>query len=82
MMNTQTYGNLEPRVCARRRTGELVVQSPRDSGRKRAALAQAAAHQQLVEEQRTYHAAVKDFHEECQKNELLTARLAAVQCAV
>ena len=29
----------------------------------------------LVEEHRKYHAAVKDFHDECQKNDLLLARI-------
>lgn len=32
-------------------------------------------HQHLVGEHRNYHTAVKEFHEECQKNELLLARL-------
>lgn len=34
-----------------------------------------AKHQSLVEEHRNYHAAVKELHEECQRNELLQAKL-------
>ena len=34
------------------------------------------SHQLLVEEHRKYHSAVKDFHEECQKNEAISARIA------
>ncbi|KAH8083386.1 Coiled-coil domain-containing protein 93 [Aureococcus anophagefferens] len=34
-----------------------------------------ANHQALVEQHRNYHAAIKDFHDECQKNEMLLARV-------
>ena len=34
-----------------------------------------ALHQALVEQHRNYHAAIKDFHDECQKNEMLLARV-------
>ncbi|KAJ8601359.1 hypothetical protein CTAYLR_005004 [Chrysophaeum taylorii] len=34
-----------------------------------------AKFQHLVDEHRKYHTAVKDFHDECQKNEVLLARL-------
>ncbi|KAJ1454139.1 coiled-coil domain-containing protein-domain containing protein [Pelagophyceae sp. CCMP2097] len=52
---------------------------------KRDGLAKAAARaatlqaqlQALVEGHRTYHAAVKEFHDECQKNETLSQRIAS-----
>ena len=40
------------------------------------ASAESKKHHLLVEEHRRYHTAVKDFHDECQKNDLLLARIA------
>lgn len=39
-------------------------------------------HQALVNKQRDYFKAVKDFQEECTKNELLTTRLAQITAGV
>mmetsp|Transcript_23264 Transcript_23264/g.72871 ORF Transcript_23264/g.72871 Transcript_23264/m.72871 type:complete len:192 (+) Transcript_23264:40-615(+) len=36
-------------------------------------------HQHLLDEHRKYHTAVKEFHDECQKNDLLLARLHQLQ---
>mmetsp|Transcript_9138 Transcript_9138/g.11475 ORF Transcript_9138/g.11475 Transcript_9138/m.11475 type:complete len:86 (-) Transcript_9138:560-817(-) len=36
-------------------------------------------YQTLLDEHRKYHTAVKDFHEECQKNDLLQTRFRQLQ---
>ena len=38
-------------------------------------------HQNLVDEQRRYFKAVKDFQEECNKNEVFTAKLEQISAA-
>ena len=38
-----------------------------------------ASYANLVEQHRKYHSAIKDFHDECQKNDVLQARIAQLQ---
>jgi uncharacterized FlgJ-related protein len=56
--------------------GSLVKQRATLAAKDARLEALTAAHQALVDEQRRYFKAVKDFQEECNKNELYSTRLA------
>ena len=60
---TQTLSNEESRLASKRKQCEDLKAQYRD----------------LVDEQRAYYAAIKDFQAECEKNDWLTAKLEAAK---